>query len=257
MVIGRRVLRLEEVTSTNDVAKGLGREGEEEGAVVLAKRQTSGRGRMGRGWSSPEGGLYLSVLLRPNLPGRELLKMTVFSCVPVAKAIEEVGGIDVQLKWPNDLMVRGKKVGGVLVEGVSKGAHLDFVVIGIGLNVNSSLERIGEEGATSLKMLLGREIDAGRLFDSLLRNLDKFYKSLTQDELDEDEYVSRSCTLGKQIEARVGKETLRGKALYLGSDGALVLRSDEGLVLRLSWVNETSIRTTNSEELDGISLRKD
>ena len=257
MVIGRRVLRLEEVTSTNDVSKALGREGEEEGTVVLAKRQTSGRGRMGRGWSSPEGGLYLSVLLRPNLPGQVLLKMTVFSCVPVAKAIEEVGGIGVQLKWPNDLMVRGKKVGGVLVEGVSKGAHLDFVVIGIGLNVNSSLERIGEEGATSLKAALGREIDTGRLFDALLRNLENFYKSLTQDELDEDEYVSRSCTLGKQIEARVGKEILRGKALYLGPDGALVLRSDEGLVLRLSWVNETSIRTTNSEELNGVSLRKD
>jgi len=257
MVIGRRVLRLEEVTSTNDVSKALGREGEEEGTVVLAKRQTSGRGRMGRGWSSPEGGLYLSVLLRPNLPGQVLLKMTVFSCVPVAKAIEEVGGIGVQLKWPNDLMVRGKKVGGVLVEGVSKGAHLDFVVMGIGLNVNSSLERIGEEGATSLKAALGREIDTGRLFDALLRNLENFYKSLTQDELDEDEYVSRSCTLGKQIEARVGKEILRGKALYLGPDGALVLRSDEGLVLRLSWVNETSIRTTNSEELNGVSLRKD
>jgi BirA family transcriptional regulator, biotin operon repressor / biotin---[acetyl-CoA-carboxylase] ligase len=257
MIVGRRVLRLEEVTSTNEVAKRLGREGEEEGLVVLADRQTLGRGRMGRTWSSPLGGQYLSVLLRPKKGSQEILKMTVHACVPVAKAIEEVVGISVLLKWPNDLMLKGKKVGGVLVEGVSKGTNLDFLVIGIGLNVNSKIESIGEEGATSLKHETGKDIDSGRLFDSLLKNLDKFYYDLIKNGLDEDEYVSRSCTLGKQIEAKVGKETLRGKALYLGPDGALVLRSDEGLVLRLSWVNETSIRTTNSEELAGATLRKD
>ncbi|MDD1747264.1 MAG: biotin--[acetyl-CoA-carboxylase] ligase, partial [Methanomassiliicoccales archaeon] len=114
MVVGRRVLRLGEVTSTNEVAKSLGREGEEEGLVVLAKSQTTGKGRMGRGWSSPEGGLYLSILLRPRMRSADLLRMTVFSCVPVAQAIEEACGIDVQLKWPNDLMVQGKKVGGIL-----------------------------------------------------------------------------------------------------------------------------------------------
>jgi BirA family transcriptional regulator, biotin operon repressor / biotin---[acetyl-CoA-carboxylase] ligase len=257
MIVGRRVLRLEEVTSTNDVAKRLGREGEEEGLVVLAERQTLGHGRMGRNWSSPMGGQYLSVLLRPKKRSQEILKMTVHACVPVAKAIEEVVDINVLLKWPNDLMVNGKKVGGILVEGVSKGTELDFLVVGIGLNVNSKIESIGEEGATSLKHEAGKDIDSGRLLDSLLKNLDKFYYDLIKNGLDEDEYVSRSCTLGKQIEAKVGKETLRGKALYLGPDGALVLRSDEGLVLRLSWVNETSIRTTNSEELAGATLRKD
>jgi BirA family biotin operon repressor/biotin-[acetyl-CoA-carboxylase] ligase len=257
MIVGRRVLRLDEATSTNDVAKRLGKEGEEEGAVVLAKRQTSGRGRMGKGWSSPEGGLYMSVLLRPKMRGQELLRMTVFSCVPVAKAIEEVCGIKVQLKWPNDLMIDGAKVGGILVEGVSKGTHLDLVVVGIGLNVNSAPEHIREEGATSLRTTLGRDVDLDLLFEALLRNLEKFYMSLLQDALDQDEYVVRSCTLGKEIEATVGKERFRGKALYLAPDGALVLKSDEGLVLRLSWVNETSIRTTNSEELAVETLRKD
>ncbi|MDD1746404.1 MAG: biotin--[acetyl-CoA-carboxylase] ligase [Methanomassiliicoccales archaeon] len=248
---------MDEATSTNDVAKSLGKEGEEEGIVVLAKRQTSGRGRMGKGWSSPEGGLYMSVLLRPKMRGPELLRMTVFSCVPVAKAIEEVCGIKVRLKWPNDLMVDGAKVGGVLVEGVSKGARLDLVVVGIGLNVNSAPEQIHEEGATSLKAVLGRDVDLDTLFEALLRNLEKFYMSLMQDALDEEEYVARSCTLGREIEATVGKERFRGKALYLAPDGALVLRSEEGLVLRLSWVNETSIRTTNSEELSIETLRKD
>ncbi len=236
---------------------GLGKEGEEEGAVVLAKRQTSGRGRMGKGWSSPEGGLYMSVLLRPRMRGAELLRMTVFSCVPVAKAIEEVCGIEVQIKWPNDLMIQGKKVGGILVEGVSKGAYLDFVVVGIGVNVNSMPLSIGEVEATSLRQLTGRDTNMEVLIDALLGKLERFYQEMRRSEVNEDEYLHRSCTLGKQIEARVGRETFRGKALYLAPDGALVIRSDEGLVLRLSWVNETSIRTTNSEELDGISLRKD
>jgi BirA family biotin operon repressor/biotin-[acetyl-CoA-carboxylase] ligase len=257
MVIGRRVLRLGEVTSTNDVAKGLGRDGEEEGLVVLAKSQTIGRGRMGRGWSSPEGGLYLSVLLRPKMRSADLLRMTVFSCVPVAQAIEEVCGIDVQLKWPNDLMVQGKKVGGILVEGVSKGADLDFIALGIGVNVNARPERIGENEATSLNFLLGHNADMDALLENLLHKLRGFYKGMKEGDLNEDEYTHRSCTLGRHIEARVGRETFTGKALYLAPDGALVIKSDEGLVLRLSWVNETSIRITNSEELDGITLRKD
>jgi BirA family biotin operon repressor/biotin-[acetyl-CoA-carboxylase] ligase len=257
MIIGRRVLRLEETTSTNDVAKKLGREGEEEGLVVRAERQTAGRGRMGSTWSSPEGGLYLTVLLRPKVKSEELLKMTVYSCVPVAEAIEEVTGIEVQLKWPNDLLLHGKKIGGILAEGVSKGTELDFTVIGIGLNVNSRIESIGEEGATSIMQELGKTVEMERLFETLLQNLDEFYQGLMKGELDEDGYVSRSCTLGREIEAIVGKETLRGKALYLSPDGALVLRSEEGLVLRLSWVNETSIRSTNNEGLAGVTLRKD
>ncbi|HUL39980.1 MAG TPA: biotin--[acetyl-CoA-carboxylase] ligase [Methanomassiliicoccales archaeon] len=257
MVIGRRVVRMDEAGSTNDVAKGYGKTGEPEGLVVLAGRQTAGKGRMGRGWSSPEGGLYVSVLLRPKMRSQDLLRMTVFSCVPVAKAIEEVCDQDVRIKWPNDLFLNGRKVGGILVEGVSKGAAIEFVVIGVGLNVNSTLESIGEEGATSLEEESGKAVDVARLLDSLVRDLDIFYKDLLRNKIDEDEYVKRSCTLGRQIEARVGKETFRGKALYIGPDGALVLRSEEGLVLRLSWVNETSIHATNSEGTDGATLRKD
>ncbi len=238
---------MDEATSTNDVAKRLGREGEGEGLVVIARHQTVGRGRMGRMWSSPEGGLYLSVLLRPKISSQEILRMTVFSCVPVAKAVEEVTGVRVELKWPNDLMANGKKIGGILVEGVSKGTKLDFAVLGIGLNVNTRAEGIGEEGATSLRDEVGSSIDMEELVRATIRNLDGFYDSLTRNKLDEDEYISRSCTLGRQIEASVGRETFRGKALYLAPDGALVLRSEEGLVLRLSWVNETSIRATNNE----------
>src|SRR5665647_1782709 len=101
MPIGRRVIRLDEVTSTNDVAKRHAKNAEAEGLVVVAKRQTEGRGRQGRKWVSPEGGLYLSVLLRPNLDPMELTNLTVYSAIPVARAIEKVTGLKASLKWPN------------------------------------------------------------------------------------------------------------------------------------------------------------
>lgn len=244
MLLGRRVIMKEEVTSTNDVAKALGKEGEPEGLVVVARKQSAGRGRMGRTWSSPMGGLYFSVLLRPRIEADAVLRMTVLSCVPVAMAIEEVTGIRPELKWPNDILVQGKKIGGILVEGVSRGKELDFVVLGIGLNLNSSDEALDAPEATTLSAVLGKEIGEEELLTSLLRHLEAFYIRLKADEVDEDEYKARSCVLGNWVEARIGNQTLRGKALYLDHDGALVLRSDENLIFRLAFVNETSIKIT-------------
>lgn len=244
-----RVLRLDVVTSTNDVAKAKGKEGEPEGLVVVADRQSAGRGRMGRGWSSPQGGLYLSLLLRPGVGPDQVLRMTVLSCVPVAEAIEEVAGLRPRLKWPNDVLVRGRKVAGILAEGVSKGKRMEMVVLGIGINVNTPARELPPE-ATSLAAEAGDEVDPELLLERLLENLERFYARLKADEVDEDGYKSRSCVLGHRVEAQVGRETIRGKALYLEHDGALVLRSEEGLVLRLAWVNETSIRVTKDEEND-------
>jgi len=256
MLLGRRVIRREEVTSTNDVAKALGKEGEPEGLVVVARRQSAGRGRQGRTWSSPLGGLYFSVLLRPRIKADAVLRMTVLSCVPVAMAIEEVTGIRPELKWPNDVLVQGKKIGGILVEGVSRGKELDFVVLGVGLNLNSSDEALDAPEATTLSAVLGKEIGEEELLTSLLRHLEAFYIRLKADEVDEDEYKARSCVLGNWVEARIGNQTLRGKALYLDHDGALVLRSDENLIFRLAWVNETSIKITKEGENEGKPLRK-
>jgi BirA family biotin operon repressor/biotin-[acetyl-CoA-carboxylase] ligase len=256
MLLGRRVIRREEVTSTNDVAKALGKEGEPEGLVVVARKQSAGRGRMGRTWSSPLGGLYFSVLLRPRIKADAVLRMTVLSCVPVAMAIEEVTGIRPELKWPNDVLVQGKKIGGILVEGVSRGKELDFVVLGVGLNLNSSDEALDAPEATTLSAVLGKEIVEEELLTSLLHHLEAFYIRLKADEVDEDEYKARSCVLGNWVEARIGNQTLRGKALYLDHDGALVLRSDENLIFRLAWVNETSIKITKEGENEGKPLRK-
>lgn len=242
MIVGRRILREKEVTSTNEVVKRFGKEGEAEGLVVVAETQAKGRGRMGRSWASPRGGLYLSILLRPNVQTKELLKMTVFSCVPVAKAIEDVAGVEVTVKWPNDLEVNGKKVGGILTEGVTIGSTVRFVVLGLGINVNSKAIDIQVPEATSLSEITGKQIDKEALLGSLLKELDAFYLDFIEGKLKDEEYVARSSILGKNVEAMVGEERFIGKALYVNDDGALVLKSDEGLILRLTWVNDTHIR---------------
>ena len=246
MTIGRRIIQLEEVTSTNDEVKRHAKDDEAEGLVVVAKRQTQGRGRLGREWVSPEGGLYLSVLLRPSLDPKELTRLTVYSAVPVARAIEKVTGLRTELKWPNDVQIEGRKVAGLLVEGSSQQGKIAYVVLGIGINVNAVAKHLGVVGATSLSEETGETIDQGLLLNEVLSELRSHYEQFLKGVYPEDEYVRRSSILGHQIEAVVGREILRGKALYLAPDGALVIKSEEGLVLRLSWVNDTSIRATDS-----------
>ena len=248
MTIVHRIVRQGEVASTNEEAKARGKAGAAEGLVIVAESQSAGKGRLGRTWSSPPGGLYLSLLLRPQLTTRELLRMTVYSCVPVAQAIEEVTDLQVQVKWPNDLELNGRKLGGILVEGVSKLNRLDFVVLGIGINVNAEPTTDKVERAVSLRAVLCREVDQEQLLASILQHLDRFYSRLKKGEVDEVGYKRRSSVLGRKVEANLGGKVVRGKALRVLKDGGLVVRSDEGPLVKLSWVSETTLRLLETEE---------
>lgn len=248
MTIVHRIVRQGEVASTNEEAKARGKAGAAEGLVIVAESQSAGKGRLGRTWSSPPGGLYLSLLLRPQLTTKELLRMTVYSCMPVAQAIEEVTDLQVQVKWPNDLELNGRKLGGILVEGVSKLNRLDFVVLGIGINVNAEPATNQVEGAISLRAVLCREVDQEQLLASILQHLDRFYSRLKKGEVDEVEYKRRSSVLGRKVEANLGGKVVRGKALRVLKDGGLVVRSDEGPLVKLSWVSETTLRLLETEE---------
>jgi BirA family biotin operon repressor/biotin-[acetyl-CoA-carboxylase] ligase len=248
MTIVHRIVRQGEVASTNEEAKARGKAGAAEGLVIVAESQSAGKGRLGRTWSSPPGGLYLSLLLRPQLTTRELLRMTVYSCVPVAQAIEEVTDLQVQVKWPNDLELNGRKLGGILVEGVNKLNRLDFVVRGIGINVNAEPATDKVERAVSLRAVLCREVDQEQLLASILQHLDRFYSRLKKGEVDEVGYKRRSSVLGRKVEANLGGKVVRGKALRVLKDGGLVVRSDEGPLVKLSWVSETTLRLLETEE---------
>lgn len=177
--IGNKIIWLEEVDSTNDYAKNLVEKGEAEGTLVIVRKQTQGRGREDRKWISPEGGLYLSFILRPAFPVKELTLITLLSAVAVAEAIEEITSLKCQVKWPNDLLLQGKKVCGILTESKVVGEAVEYVVVGIGINVNNSIEELSTGllyPATSLREKLGYEIEVALLLKGIISKFNEHYR---------------------------------------------------------------------------------
>ncbi len=238
MLIGRKVLVKEEVTSTNDLAKALALEGEPEGTVVTAARQSGGRGRMGRGWESPTGGVYLSAILRPDLPASDLTLLTVLSCLPVAQAIEEVCHAVPSIKWPNDVKLHGRKVAGILVEVCYRGGEPRFLVLGVGVNLNTDPGALSSPEAGSLKALCDRELDPEHFLNVLLFKLDDFYARFRKGERDLAAYGRYSESLGHDVEVRLGDQRVKGRGMHLEADGSLVLRSEDGMIYRATSVHD-------------------
>ncbi|MBT9130967.1 MAG: Bifunctional ligase/repressor BirA [candidate division WS2 bacterium] len=177
--IGNKIIWLEEVDSTNNYAKKLIENGEEEGTMVLARKQTRGRGREDRNWISPEGGLYLSLILKPPFPVKELSMMTLLTAVVVLEAIEKLTGFRCQVKWPNDLLLEGRKVCGVLTESKVVGEAIEYVVVGVGVNVNNNMEELStnlQYPATSLQEKLGYEVEISMVLREIILSFNKNYK---------------------------------------------------------------------------------
>ncbi|MCX5726073.1 MAG: biotin--[acetyl-CoA-carboxylase] ligase [Candidatus Saganbacteria bacterium] len=173
IIIGKKIYYFEEIDSTNDEAKRLVRSGAGEGVVVIAEKQSKGRGKPGRVWASPAGGIYLSAILKPRKNPKDLSTITFLGAISVARAIKALFHINANLKWPNDILLSGKKVGGVLTE-ISKGA----VIIGIGLNVNTELSSFPKElrkDVTSIKKESGRKVDISKFLKVLIKELDSWY----------------------------------------------------------------------------------
>jgi BirA family biotin operon repressor/biotin-[acetyl-CoA-carboxylase] ligase len=238
MLIGRKVLVKGEVDSTNDIAKALAIEGEPEGTVVSASKQTGGKGRTGRHWESPEGGLYLSIILRPDLPAQDLTLLTVLSCLPVAQAIEEVCKVVPRIKWPNDVRVDGKKVAGILTEVCYRGGEPRFMVLGIGIDLNTDLSALNVPEAGSLKDVCERDLDPEHFMNVLLFKLDEFYNRFKKGDRNVDLYTRYSESLGQDIEVRLGDQKVKGRGMHLDPGGALVFRSEDGMIYRATSVHD-------------------
>ena len=223
---------LAKTSSTNDVARKQARQGAQGGFVVAASHQTAGRGRLGRGWESPpDRGLYVSILLRPDLPMTEAGKLTILSSVAAVDAIEAVSGLRPQIKWPNDIVAGKRKLAGVLIETERKGGRLLFAVIGIGLNVRQEAGDFSPEVrrlATSLYLATGRIYRRADLLVALLQALER---RLSQpfDEAREA-WTASSLTLGQRVTLTTAQGRKHGQALGLDESGALLLRKDSGEV---------------------------
>jgi len=206
--------------------------------VITALRQTGGRGRTGRQWESPEGGLYLSIILRPDLPAKDLTLLTVLSCLPVAQTVEEVCRVVPRIKWPNDIRVDGRKVAGILTEACYRGGEPRFMVLGIGVNLNTAADRLNAPEAGSLRDACARDLDAEHFLNVLLFKLDDMYSKFLKGERDLDMYASYSESLGYDIEVRLGDQKVRGRGMCLDPDGSLVFRSEDGMIYRATSVHD-------------------
>ncbi len=231
-IIGREILVFEQTTSTNDIVAHLARSRAAEGLVVFAESQTKGRGRLGRTWVSPRGkGLWFSVLLRPGFPRSAATRLTVAGSVAVASAIRKTTGLDARIKWPNDVTIAGKKVAGILTELRAEGDEILTAILGIGIDVNCRAAEIPAEVATSLLIETGQPHDRAALAAEVLAALDHFYRA------DFDavvaEWARLSTTLGRQLLVKVGTRRIEGHAQALDSDGALLLRLDDGRIERI------------------------
>ena len=239
-VIGRDIRVLNQVTSTNDVIEQMTTENPTEGLVVFAESQTKGRGRLGRRWSSPSGkGVWFSILLYPNLHPTEITQLTAATATALTRAIANETGLQAEIKWPNDLLLDGKKVAGILTELQAELDQVHHVIIGIGIDVQQSPSDFPSElrkSATSLKMALGHPVDRPSLATSLLRELDHDYARILDREFKElaEEWESRCSTLGQHVSIEVGARTLRGRAESLNPNGALLIRTDHGRLERVT-----------------------
>jgi BirA family biotin operon repressor/biotin-[acetyl-CoA-carboxylase] ligase len=239
-VIGRDIRVFQQTTSTNDVIEKLARDGVKEGVVVFAESQTRGRGRLGRKWLSPaQGGLWFSVLLRPDLRPQETTQLTVAAAIALVRAIEAATQLQPEIKWPNDILIQGRKVAGILTELSAELDHVKYVILGIGVNVAIGANEFPAEfrkTATSLKAEAGRPIARAELASAILRELDHDYVRIRAGHFAAvaDEWESRCSTLGRDVVIRIGDRQIRGRAESLGEDGALLLRKEHGHLERIT-----------------------
>jgi len=228
-VVGKKFYYFTVIDSTNDFAKTLvDKWGDDEGAVVIAERQTKGRGRLSRKWESSEGGIYMSILLKPKISINELPKLGMISVLSACKALNSLYHINAGIKWPNDIFAGEKKLGGILTEVDIKERAITLVT-GIGINANNEINV--DIPATSVKQEIGKEINRNELIAGILNRLDNYYSKIdSKKELENliNEYKKLSITLGRSVIIKTPKETLAGEANDIAEDGGLIIKLADG-----------------------------
>ena len=228
--IGENIIYFEEVDSTNDVAKRLAPKSKE-GTVIIAETQTKGRGRGRREWISPPGGVWMSVILKPKID---------LSCAPVFTLIFGLGvckvirsfGLNAKIKWPNDVIIKGRKIAGVLAD-LDFYEEVNFVIVGVGIDANVDLEDFPKEfrgNVTSLKKELGQEIEKQSLIQNIFQEMNRVYDRFKSGSLSSllQEWKELSSIIGKTVEVHTETETIKGDAIDIDKSGALIIKLEDG-----------------------------
>ncbi|WP_458404724.1 biotin--[acetyl-CoA-carboxylase] ligase [Methanobrevibacter sp.] len=231
---GKKLYVFNEVSSTNTVAKFLAKNGAENGTVVLSEKQTDARGRSGKAWAAPLGGVWLSIIVKPNVDYSKIPLITIATGVAVANAIERTGIKNVEIKWPNDIMLNGKKVCGILTEAVTQYNHIDSVIIGVGIDANININEFPEElqeGTTTIAEELGRPEDENQLIRYFLEEFEKISTLFTEEKFEDilKEWRKRSYSIGKIVEVREPfSKFYDAYVVGIGKEGALIVEKIDG-----------------------------
>lgn len=239
--IGKEIYYFPELKSTNIIAKekALHRtEGIAEGTLIITEKQSAGKGRLGREWFSPVGGIWLSIILYPQLPPSYIPRITLMTAVAVVKAIRMCTQIKSQIKWPNDILINEKKVCGMLSEMSAELDMINWVVVGIGINANIDHWDFPEdiqENTISLKEVSEKEILRVKLTQTFLQEFEKYYDKLKRKEFPSilEEWKLYSHTLGRKIRIDTGERIITGEAVDINEEGALILKKEDGELIKI------------------------
>ena len=232
--IGQNLYIFNEVSSTNTIAKFLSMNDAENGSVVISEKQTDARGRSGKSWESPLGGVWLSIILKPNVDYSKLPLITLATGVAVARTMETIGIDNAEIKWPNDIMINGKKVCGILTEAVTKFNTIENVIVGVGIDANLNTSDFPEElqnGTTTIADELGRMGDENLLIKIFLEEFEKISELFNHEGFEEilKEWRKRSYTIGKIVEVREPfNKYYDAYVVGVGKEGALIVEKIDG-----------------------------
>lgn len=230
--LGNTILYAEKMDSTNNRAKQLGEQDTENGTVVVTGYQTSGRGRRGNTWVSPEGNCYFSILLRPEVMSDRVSMITLVSALALTKAIKQVTGLDAMIKWPNDIIVNSKKLCGILTESSMDQTGIRYVVVGIGINCNQIEFSKNIAGmATSIRLETGKEISRSKLFGTFLNIFETYYEVfLETEDLSEflEEYNNLLVNRGKEVKIIEKDKERILTAIGIDEKGGLIVKDGQG-----------------------------
>lgn len=233
--LGRRIEFRQEVASTQDLAHELARKGAEHGTIVTANQQLSGRGRMDRSWvSDHDGGIWMSIILRPNIPPHQASQMTLFVAVTLVETLERITGLKIQIKWPNDLFIKDKKISGILTEMQAELEAIQYLIIGFGINVNQSIEDFPEDlekKSTSLNIEAGQDWNRLEIIQEVLRDFETAYETYlaTGFEPIKEKWLAHAYKLNEKIHVKTTKEEYNATMKGITDDGALVILNDNSV----------------------------
>jgi BirA family biotin operon repressor/biotin-[acetyl-CoA-carboxylase] ligase len=233
--MGRRIFAYKSIGSTNDTAKRLAESDSPEGTLVIAEKQTKGRGRLGRSWHSPQNkGLYFSLVLRPQIPVEKMPALSLVAALSVCRVIEAITDLGPQIKWPNDCLIDGKKVAGILIDISAELGRVSYAILGVGLNLNTAQKDFSSglrKSATSLAIQTGKTFSRVDYLRSFLHEFEKSYRNFCKYGLEfiASELIKRSSVIGKEISFKLSGKKYSATALGYDENGGLMVKSKNGI----------------------------